>query len=181
MARPPRELHEGIYHVTAHGSDARYLFLADEDRKDFLARLAAVCEGFELALLSWVLLGSHYHALLRIPDARLSCALQRLHTGYSRRLNKRSNRTAHLFRAHPSTTLTESDSHLVAAARYLALNPVEAGIAKNAFDWPWSSARAHAGLERPMIPLAENDLKTAFASRTDWRHEYVTALEAPRS
>ena len=69
----------------------------------------------------------------------------------------------------------------MAAARYLALNPVEAGIAKNAFDWPWSSARAHAGLERPMIPLAENDLKTAFASRTDWRHEYATALEAPRS
>jgi len=182
MARPPRELHEGIYHLTAHGSDARYLFLDDEDRADFLNRLAVVCERFELALLSWVLLGSHYHALVRIPDARLSRALQRLHTGYSRHLNKRRSRTAHLFRAHPSTTLIESDTHLLAACRYLARNPVEAGIAKNPLEWPWSSARAHAGLERPRIPLAENDLRTVFGGREDWRREYVKTLEAaPRS
>jgi len=178
MARPPRELHEGIYHLTAHGSDARYLFLDDEDREDFLTRLAAICERFELALLSWVLLGGHYHALLRIPDARFSQALQRLHTGYARRLNKRRNRTAHLFRAHPSITLIESDRQLVAACRYLALNPVEAGIVENALDWPWSSARAHAGLERPRIPLAESDLRAAFGSGSDWRREYLRTLAA---
>jgi len=178
MARPPREFHEGIYHLTAHGSDARYLFLDDEDREDFLKRLAAVCERFELALLSWVLLGSHYHALLRIPDHRLSRALQRLHSGYSRRLNKRRNRGSHLFRAHPSTTLIESDRQLIAASRYLARNPVEAGIVANPLEWPWSSARAHAGLERPKIALAEEDLRAAFGGRDDWRREYVQSFEA---
>jgi putative transposase len=181
MARPPREFIEGIYHLTAHGSDSRYLFLDDEDRDDFLTRLAETCERFELALLCWVLLGNHYHALLRIPDARLSRALQRLHSGYSRRLNKRRNRSSHLFRAHASTTLIESDRQLVGAARYLALNPVEAGIASDPLEWPWSSARAHAGLERPKIPLAETDLRSAFGAG-DWRRAYLEALEtAPRS
>ena len=103
MARPPRALHEGIYHLAAHGSDTRYLFVNDEDREDFLRRLAAMCERFELPLLSWVLLGNHYHALLRIPDARLSPALQRLHTEYSRHHNRRHSRSAHLFRAHALT------------------------------------------------------------------------------
>jgi putative transposase len=35
------------------------------------------------------------------------------------------------------------ERHLIAAARYLALNPVAAGMVKRARDWPWSSARAH--------------------------------------
>jgi putative transposase len=35
------------------------------------------------------------------------------------------------------------ESHLVAAFRYVALNPVKAKLAATAADWPWSSTRAH--------------------------------------
>jgi hypothetical protein len=35
------------------------------------------------------------------------------------------------------------EDHLAAAARYLALNPVRAGLAPRAQDWPWSSVHAH--------------------------------------
>jgi REP element-mobilizing transposase RayT len=176
MARRPRLLVPGIYHLTAHGSDNRYLFLGDGDRKDFLARLSAICERFELALLSYVLMGSHYHALLRIADARLSKALQWLHTEYSRFQNRLHGRSAHLFRAHPDTREITSDAHLISAARYLARNPVEAGMVADPLDWPWSSARAHAGLERPYIPIAEDDLRAAFGDRDDWRREYVVQV-----
>src|SRR5207253_2261976 len=166
MARPPRLLRAGIFHLTAHGSDTRYLFLTSEDRDDFLDRLASVCERFELALLSYVLMGNHYHSLLRIPDARLSQALQRLHTEYSRHHNRRHGRSAHLFEAHPYTGVIASEAHLVAACRYLARNPVRAGLVDDPLDWPWSSARAHAGLEQPRVPLSESDLRAAFAAST---------------
>ena len=33
--------------------------------------------------------------------------------------------------------------HLIAAARYVALNPARARLVRCAQDWPWSSARAH--------------------------------------
>jgi len=82
VPRRPRSLSEGIYHLAARGSDTRYLFACDDDREDFLDRLATTCERFELGLLSYVLMGTHYHTLLRIPDARPSQALQRLHTEY---------------------------------------------------------------------------------------------------
>jgi len=75
VPRRPRRLYEGIYHLAARGSDTRYLFVGDRDREDFLDRLATTCERFELSLLSYVLMGTHYHTLLRIPDARLSRAL----------------------------------------------------------------------------------------------------------
>jgi putative transposase len=35
------------------------------------------------------------------------------------------------------------DAHLMAAARYVELNPVRARLVDGAEDWPWSSARAH--------------------------------------
>src|SRR6266516_5931906 len=177
MARRPRLLVAGIYHLTAHGSDNRYLFLGREDREDFLARLTATCEEFELALLSYVLMGSHYHTLVRIPDARLSAALQRLHTEYSRWHNRRHGRSAHLFRAHAMTQEITSDAQLFAACRYLARNPVGAGLVDDPLDWPWSSARAHARLERPRIPLAEGDLRAAFGGGGDWRERYRARIQ----
>jgi hypothetical protein len=39
------------------------------------------------------------------------------------------------------------DSHLLAAARYIVLNPVRAGLVRTAGDWRWSSFAAHCGLE----------------------------------
>lgn len=179
MARPLRDLYAGIYHLAARGSDQRHLFVGDRDREDFLDRLAATWERFELALLSYVLLGSHYHAVVRIPDARLSQALQRLHTEYSRWHNRRHRREAHLFRAHAMTREITSDRQLVAACRYLALNPVEAGLVDDPLDWHWSSARAHAGIERARIPLAETDLEAAFGGGSDWRARFREQIAVP--
>ena len=128
MARPPRNLYRGIYHLAARGSDVRHLFLCDSDREEFLDLLAATWAYFDLALLSYVLMGSHYHAIVWIPDARLSLGLKHLHTEYARWHNRRHRRSAHLFRAHAMTKQITTDRQLVAACRYLALNPVEAGL-----------------------------------------------------
>ena len=175
MPRKPRTYAQGLFHVAAHGSDVRYLFSSDEDREDFLDRLSVVCERFELALLSYALMGTHYHAILAVPDERLSQALQRLHTEYSRHCNRRCGRSAHLFRAHPLVRTIESDEDLLGTARYVARNPVEAGLARDPLEWPWSSARAHAGLEPPRIPVAEGELRAAFGGSV-WRRNYVDQI-----
>ena len=47
------------------------------------------------------------------------------------------------------------DRHLVACARYVAQNPVRAGLVKRAEDWRWSSARAHlAGHDDDAVSVA---------------------------
>jgi hypothetical protein len=44
---------------------------------------------------------------------------------------------------------------LLAAAHYIALNPVVAGLVSRAGDWPWSSARAHlAGEDDELATVA---------------------------
>ena len=51
------------------------------------------------------------------------------------------------------------ETYLLAAARYVELNPVRAHLAADAGSWPWSSARAHlAGADDQLVrvtPLLE--------------------------
>jgi REP-associated tyrosine transposase len=172
MGRPPRMFVAGIYHVTAHGSDTRHLFRTAADRLDFLERLTLSLWPYEIRLLDYVLMGNHYHALAYTPDARLSAALRLLHTGFSRCHNRRHGRSAHLFRAHCAARAVTTDRQLLATYRYIARNPVRAGLVLDPLDWPWSSARAHAGIDPPAIPLDERPLRDALDDNPAWRDRY---------
>jgi REP element-mobilizing transposase RayT len=181
--RKPRAFDAGIYHVAAHGSDDRHLFLADDERAAFLDGLGRIVARFELGLVEYTLLGNHYHAVLRIPDARLSKALQQLHTWYSRLHNKLHRRGAHLFKAHAFSRAIASDADLLGVSRYLAWNAVEAGLAPNPLAWPWASTRAAAGLAPPSLELDLEPLRAALGGRPDWRRRYrdfVSRAEPPR-
>jgi putative transposase len=177
MGRPLRSFVAGIYHVTAHGSDTRNLFVTADDRGDFLDRLILSFSPLEIRLLDYVLMGNHYHALVHTPDARLSDALQRLHTSYSRQHNRRRGRSAHLFRAHCVTRAVTTDRQLLATHRYIARNPVRANLVLDPPDWPWGSARAHAGLESPALPLDEAPLRAAFDNDPHWRRRYRRLIQ----
>jgi putative transposase len=48
----------------------------------------------------------------------------------------------HLFQSRFSSVAMH-ESHLIAAARYVSLNPLRARLARKADDWTWSSVRAH--------------------------------------
>jgi putative transposase len=47
------------------------------------------------------------------------------------------------------------DEHFGAAVRYVAMNPVRAGLAERAADWPWSSAATLLGLDEDLVTDAE--------------------------
>jgi putative transposase len=64
------------------------------------------------------------------------------HRRYTGRINARLRQTGHLWQGRFSSVVMDED-HLIAAARYVALNPVKAGLCRRAADWPWSSAQAH--------------------------------------
>jgi putative transposase len=177
MPRPPRAFVEGIYHLASHASDTRHLFLNSRDRTAFLDRLALVVERFKLALVAYALLGNHYHLVLGTPGAQVSSALQQLHGWYSRTHNRRHERGAHLFRAHFFARELTSDADLLGACRYIAHNPVAAGLSTDPFSWPWSSTAASAGLAEPSIPLDPGPLRAALGHSDDWRRRYHRFIE----
>lgn len=91
----------------------------------------------------------------------------RLNGGYAQEFNARHDRRGHLFGGRYASTLVETDEHLLAAARYVVLNPVEAGLCETPGEWPWSSYRATAGFAASPSFLATVDLLALVGGRGD--------------
>jgi len=60
--------------------------------------------------------------------------------------------------------VVEADSYFLEVVRYVVLNPVRAGMVKDAQSWPWSSYRAVVGLESSPGFLSTERVLSHFSS-----------------
>ena len=65
--------------------------------------------------------------------------MQTLLYRYTRYFNNRHRMVGHLFQGRYRAILCDKDSYLLELVRYLHLNPVRAGLAEDATQYPWSS------------------------------------------
>jgi hypothetical protein len=72
--------------------------------------------------------------------------MHRLVGGYSRRFNARHVRTGYLVRDRYWSRRKDTPSGLLEAFRYIARNPVAAGLADRPEDWRWSSYATAVGI-----------------------------------
>lgn len=153
MARSLREeLAGGLFHVYARGNNGRLLFLDDRDRVRYLDLLAATITWTRWNCLSYCLMDNHMHLLLETPEANLSAGMQQLHGRYARRFNDRYGTTGHLFDSRYGSVRIKSDRQLLAVLRYVALNPVQAGMCRRPEEHAWSShAVATSGAPSPVL------------------------------
>jgi putative transposase len=92
---------------------------------------------------------THYHLLVRTPEADLARGMQDLNSCYAQQFNRRYGLEGHAFFRRYHSDMIEHEGHLLEAARYIPNNPVRAGLSQRAEDWPWSSYPAHLGLCPP--------------------------------
>ena len=146
----------------SRGSNRQAIFLYDADRKDHLEILGTIVERFGLECLAYALMSNHTHYVFRIPDGRISAAMQRLNGGYSLSFNRRYGRSAHLFRSRFGAVLQETEEQLLWAVRYVVTNPVRAGLCAHPSEYPWTSYRATAQLDPAPKFLAASSLLSYF-------------------
>jgi REP-associated tyrosine transposase len=166
MGRDPRgEELGGIYHVISRGNNRGRLYWDDGDFGAFVSRLSRVARKYEWIGLAYCLMTTHYHLILQIPECGLSQGMQELNGEYARRTNFRHGRVGHLFQNRFYSDWITTDEHLFGAIRYVALNPVRAGICAEPALWPWSSHRASCGLDIPVGYLALPRLLRLFSEQ----------------
>jgi REP element-mobilizing transposase RayT len=162
MPRPPRiEIENGIFHVATRAVDAAFAYRASVDRRDFLDLLWTTVGTYEWFCQSYCVMGTHYHLIVQTPNANLASGMQMLNGRYAQRFNWRYDRRGHLFGGRFMSVHISDDVHLMAAHRYVARNPVRAGLCATPSDWHWSSYRALVGDELPPIFL---DVKGALST-----------------
>jgi hypothetical protein len=65
------------------------------------------------------------------------------------------------------------------ALRYLAYNPVRAGLCSQPRDWLWGSYRATAYTGLAPSFLSESVVRATFGGRRNWRSRYREFVESP--
>ena len=155
MARLARLVIPGLpHHVTQRGNGRAQTFFGDADYTLYCELLAASCRAADVAIWSWVLMPNHVHLIL-VPAAAdgLRRALAPVHARYAGAVQARLGRTGHFWQGRFGAVVMD-EAHLAAAVRYVALNPVRAGLVRAAGDWPWSSVPAHlAGRDDGMTAI----------------------------
>jgi REP-associated tyrosine transposase len=143
VPRPLREQVEGgIYHLVSRGVRKLPIFTDDRDRERFLWLLETTADRYRWQIHAYCLMGNHFHLLVTTRDPNVSAGMQYLNGRYCQWFNWRHGYEGHVLEKRFFSTVVKSDAHLVAAARYIVLNPVRAGLCRSAADWPWSSYRA---------------------------------------
>ena len=145
MPRIARIIAPGIpHHVTQRGNRRMETFFRDEDYQAYLALMAEWCRKFNVTIWAYCLMPNHVH-LIAVPETEegLRLAIGEAHRRYSVMINRRQKWTGHLWQGRFSS-FPMDETYLLAAVKYIEMNPVRANFAPDPYSWKWSSARAHA-------------------------------------
>jgi len=144
MARLARLVIPGIpHHVTQRGNGRARVFFEPGDYARYRNWLGASCRAHGVEAWAWVLMPNHVHLVLvpSDPDG-LRRVLAPVHRRYASFIHAREGRCGHFWQGRFGCVAMD-EAHLAAAVRYVALNPVRAGLVSKAAEWRWSSVHAH--------------------------------------
>ena len=146
MARMARVVAVGLpHHITQRGNGRRDIFLTDDLRQTYLDLLRRESAHYELRILAYCLMTNHLH-LVAIPGSEqsMSGALRHAHGRFAQYWNTRVQTVGHMWQ-NRYFSCPMQPARVWSVIRYVELNPVRAGMVRNAADYRWSSAAAHAG------------------------------------
>jgi putative transposase len=153
------------HHVTQRGNRREDVFFADEDRRRYLLLLLEYSQKHALDVWAYCLMTNHVH-FVAVPreENSLAATFKPVDMRHTQHVNRRLHATGHLWQGRFYSCPLD-DEHLWEAVRYVERNPVRAGMAKRAEQYPWSSAAAHCG--RRADPLVSGGLE-ARGVVDDW-------------
>lgn len=142
-----RDVSAGVFHVYTHCVWAvPHLYRDDHDRTEFLRHLARVTSKTGWTCIAYCLMTSHYHLIVGVGDGVLPAAMHSLNLAYARHHNRRHGLRGHVQFQRYGSRRIDDRGDLVERFRYVARNPVEAGLCSGPADWAWSSYAGTVGV-----------------------------------
>lgn len=131
--------------------------------------LGCVVYRFRWVCCAYCLMSNHYHLIVDTSAENLSGGMKVLDGVYSQRFNARHRRAGRLIRDRFMSDRIDHDYRFMNTLKYIARNPVDAGIRAHPGEWIWSSYGATAGIipapeflsVRPVLALFSADDRRA--------------------
>ncbi|MEO8020596.1 transposase [Polaromonas sp.] len=153
MARLPRLSLPGYpHHIIQRGNNRQAIFSAPADYQVLLDLIEEHAKKSGVAVHAYVLMVNHFH-LLVTPEAAdsLPRMMQAVGRRYVRYFNDSQGRSGTLWEGRYRSALIQAETCLLACMAYMDLNPVRAGLAPDARDYPWSSHGHYVGLRNDKL------------------------------
>jgi putative transposase len=166
MARLARVVISGMpHHITQRGNRRQPTFFCDGDYAAYLELMSLWCAERGVQIWAYCLMPNHVH-LIAVPRTEdgLRLAIGEAHRRYTRMINFREGWRGHLWQGRFASFVLD-EPYLLAAARYVELNPVRARLVTAPSKYRWSSARAHLKGKDDVLVRVSPLLKIAG----DWR------------
>lgn len=178
MARIARVVVPGVpHHVTQRGNRRGDVFFSDANRRRYLDLLRDYSARSGVELIAYCLMTNHLH-LVAVPaeESSLARLLKPVDMRYTQHVNRAQGWSGRLWQDRFYSCPMDRP-HCLLAVRYLEQNPVRAGLARQAEDYPWSSARGHTG--RAVDPLLSDrtGLLEPVGNWSEWLRQENDSLE----
>src|SRR5207244_11563466 len=123
----------------------------------------------------YCLMSTPYHLLVDTQTAELSDAMRDLNGIYAKWFNKEHGFRGHVFEERFSAESVTTESHLLEVVRYIALNPVRAGLVSTPARWRWGSfAVVMGGVRAPPFLDASWTLRLFSEDDTEARRQLAS-------
>ena len=140
MPRYPRNcLNTSFFHVMTQGINKTFIFDKSQDIEYYINKMRNLTKEQNVKILAYCIMSNHAHILIQTDKIdEMSKYMQRLNTSYGRYYNKKYDKVGFVFRNRYETEPIYNKNHLYNCIKYIADNPVKAGICRKAEEYPYS-------------------------------------------
>lgn len=140
MGRKPRVVYSGaLYHIIQRGNNRNYIYEDIRDKRKFFELLLEAREACGFQILYYVLMDNHYHLVLEAGETPIWKAIQKLNVAYSKYYNQKYNRSGSIYGGRYTAYVVKDSKYYYQVLKYIAQNPVKAGIVKTPEEYRWSA------------------------------------------
>jgi len=127
------------YHVIARANRKEFIMESKENKDLFLAVLKEAKKRYKFIVKNFCIMGNHVHLIIKpLKKENLSKIMQWILSVFAIRYNKFYNITGHVWYDRFCSKIIEDIRQLITTFRYIAENPVRAGIVNKPDEYKYN-------------------------------------------
>lgn len=165
------------YHVTARSNNKEWFTLPMPDMWDLAQKsLHEAMSVHRVEVISFVLMGNHYHMLLLTPESNLDNFMYEFNKRFALKIKQSTGQINRIFGGRYKWCLIESQHYLINCYKYVYQNPVRAGLVQNCEEYPFSTLRCPIKNIKFSIPIHDKyGFKDEYGLR--WLNQKIDSEE----
>jgi len=145
-----------FYHIYNRGNNRSAIFFERENYLYFLEKLRFYFTSEKVRIHVYCLMPNHFHLLVELlSECSFSNLCKNLFISYTKAMNKRFDRTGHIFEGEFKSKIVGSSEYLLTLSRYIHSNPSNAGLVQKPELWEFSSYLDYLGRRQGKLPYTK--------------------------